>query len=249
MKTSIKSILVALLTVAIIGCGGSGTTTTTNAYTGFYAGNYASRADSGGVVFQIKPDGSVDIQVNDTAYGEHFGTGTVSSSGVITGTATPPGATPGGPKTVTVSATITGSGATTVVNVTIGGAFTASITDGGLVSNGTASPFAGTYPGTYTEAGSTTPAGTFTMVISANGTIAVTAIIDGETATGTGTMSTIGATNATASGGGTGVDESVTFEGGAVIERVGGVWKRRLKGNWESTSGNKGTWITDQVSL
>ena len=247
MKTSIKSILVALLTVAIIGCGGSGTTTTTNAYTGFYAGDYASRADSGYVVFQVKPDGNADIRVTDTTFGELTGTGTVSSSGVITGTATSPGSTPGGPKTVTVSATITGSGATTVVNVTIGGAFTASITDGGLIISGTASPFARTYTGRYE--GATTPSDTFTMVISANGTIAVTAKIDGENATGTGTMSATGATTASASGGGAGVDESVTFTGGAELLRTPEGWELNLSGTWESTSGSKGDWNTDTILL
>ena len=242
--------MVALLTVAIIGCGGSGTTTTTNAYTGFYAGDYASRADSGYVVFQVKPDGNADIRVTDTTFGELTGTGTVSSSGVITGTATSPGSTPGGPKTVTVSATITGSGATTVVNVTIGGAFTASITDGGLIISGTASPFARTYTGSYeVRSGGPDGVGTFTMVISANGTIAVTAIIDGETATGTGTMSSTGATTASASGGGTGVNESVTFTGGAELLKTPEGWELNLSGTWESTSGSKGDWSTNTIVL
>jgi len=218
------SIIVGLVTVLACGGGGGGGLgggTTTHA--GVFRGTL-SRA-GGDILLQVNSNRSVSVVVNDTALGSFTGQGQIDDHDAVTATVSK------GAQSLSVTATIAGTGTSATVNGSVSGAFSATFAGGYVSSNGQ-NPFAGNYSGTF--AGGST--GTWTATVAANGDITAQSMDGFGTYNHTGHIDNLGTGSFSGTGAGGGV--TVSFSGQF---RFGTGSARTVSGTWASSAPMTGT--------
>lgn len=222
-------IVAAVASLGVVGCGGNNDDNSSLVpYGGIYQMSYTR--GPGTVLMQVETDGDVNVIIRDSDLGATFsGTGTVDSTGEISGSATDIGGT----DEVNFSAQITGTGSGALVTGSITGVFSATFS-GAYYASGSQSIFADEYTGSFTGDAD----GTIELTISTAGVVNITATEGANTYEGTGEVSPLGLLTVNANGVGAAAGTTYSFTGFVDIDGGG-------DGAWQATDGattTNGTW-------
>lgn len=222
--------------LVLFGCGGAGTSTSSE-FKGAYKAPYTnSLSTDGSVEIFVDADSSADIKVVDDT-GTYSGSGTVSTSGQLNTTVT------NGVRTVNVSSLFAETSGSMTADVDLSAA--ASGASAAWNASGTASFLAPTigavYNGDYNGTLTGTVNGTLAVDVNSDGTANVTVTTATGVYSGNGTITTLGSLNVFLNGSGAATGKTLSFKGtfsllGVVISNL-----KHFNGSYTISAGGSGS--------